>query len=92
MFITYSKTFLNNLDKKNQESFAFYSEIEELLHILLRKVITFNVTFRGALTSHAGVITSTSSKYMVSGYQPGGADNLRAGNIVSHIQTLGYRG
>ena len=47
---------------------------------------------RGALTSYAGVITSPRSKYMVSGYQPKRADNRRAGNIVSHIQTLGYRG
>ena len=57
-----------------------------------RNVITFDVTFRGALTSHAGVITSPRSKYMVSGYQPGRADILRAGNILSHIQNLGYRG
>ena len=38
------------------------------------------------------LITSPRSKYMISGYQPGRADNRRAGNSVSHIQILSYRG
>ena len=28
---------------------------------------------------------------MISGYQPAHADNQRAGNTLSHIQTVGYR-
>ena len=37
------------------------------------------------------MITSPRSKYMISGYQPGRADNQRAGKTLSHMQTLGYR-
>ena len=56
-----------------------------------RNVISSDVTFRGALTSHAGMITSPHSKYTISGYQPGQADNLRRETSVSHMQNSGYR-
>ena len=45
----------------------------------------------GATTSYAGMITSLRSKYMISGHQPTHADNQRAGNTLSHMQTGGYR-
>ena len=92
MFITYSNTFLNNLDLKKSRKFRLLFRNRRIAPHFVRVTSSpFDVIFQGALTSHAGVITSPRSKYMVSGYQPGWAYNLRAGDIVSHIQTLGYR-
>ena len=56
------------------------------LFIKLSMVLQFII----ALMSHAGMIASPHSKYMLSSYQTDQADDPRAENSVSHIQTFGY--
>ena len=93
LFITYSRTiFRIILIKKKQKIIYFHSAIEELRHEI--RVTSFYMTshFRGTLTSYVGMITSLRSKYMISNCQWRRADNPWAGNSISHIQTLGYRG
>ena len=76
-----------------QKNIDFHSEIEELIAIKTsRNVISSDVTNSVARLHRMRVITSPRSIYMISGYQPGRADNKRAGNSVSHIQILSYRG
>ena len=83
------KHFQNNFDKNTTKYLDFHPEIE-FAPKNLRNVILSDVTNSVARLRRMQVITSPRSKYMISGYQPGRADSQRAGNSVSHIQTLGY--
>ena len=91
LFITYSNTFFSIILIKNtKKSIEFHSETEELSHKIGVSFVS-DVTNSVTRLRRMQVITSPRSKYMISGYQPGRADNQRVGNSVSYIRTLGYR-